>query len=72
MYVRVLVHPGVNKERILKESDNEYTISVREKAERNQANRKIIEIIAYEFNVEENRVRIVSGHRSQRKIISIE
>ncbi len=72
MYVRVLVHPGSKKELILKESDTEYTISVREKAERNQANRKVVTIIAYEFNVEEDRVRIVSGHRSQRKIISIE
>jgi len=72
MYVRVLVHPDSKKERILQASETEYTISVREKAERNQANRKIVEIIASEFNVEEDRVRIVSGHRSQRKIISIE
>lgn len=72
MYVRVLVHPGSKKELILQESETEYTISVREKAERNQANRKVVEIIAHEFNVEENRVRLVSGHRSQRKIISIE
>ena len=72
MYVRVLVHPGAKKERILQESETEYTITVREKAERNQANRRIVEIIANEFNVEENRIRMVSGHRSQRKIISIE
>ncbi|MEX0651924.1 MAG: DUF167 domain-containing protein [Candidatus Paceibacterota bacterium] len=72
MYVRVLVHADSKKELILQESETEYTISVREKAERNQANRKIVEIIAREFNIEENRVRMVSGHRSQRKIISIE
>ncbi len=72
MYIRVLVHPGVKKERILQESEAEYTISVREKAERNQANRRIIEIMSHEFNVEESRIRIISGHRSMRKIISIE
>ena len=72
MYVRVLVHPGVKKERIFQESETEYTISVREKAERNQANRKNAEIMANEFNVEESRIRIISGHRSQRKMISIE
>lgn len=72
MYVRVVVHPGVKKERILKESETEYTISVREKAEHNLANRRIVTIIADEFNVEESRVRIMSGHRSMRKLISIE
>jgi uncharacterized protein YggU (UPF0235/DUF167 family) len=72
MYVRVLVHPGMKKELILQESENEYTVSVREKAERNLANRRVVSIIASEFNIEENRVRIISGHRSQRKIISIE
>lgn len=72
MYIRVLVHPDSKKERILKESETEYTISVREKAERNQANRRTVSIIAHEFNVEEDRVRIISGHRSQRKLISIE
>lgn len=72
MYVRVLVHPGAKKERILKESDSEYTISVKEKAERNLANRRIIEIIADEFNIPKNRVKMITGHRSPRKIISIE
>ncbi len=72
MYVRVIAHPGAKKERILKESDSEYTISVREKAERNLANKRIVTIIAQELNVEESRVRILSGHRSQRKLISIE
>lgn len=72
MYVRILVHPGAKKERVLQESESEYTISVREKAERNMANRRVIEIIADELRVPENRVKIISGHRSPRKIISIE
>ena len=72
MYVRVLVHPGSKKELILQESESEYTISVREKAERNEANRRVIAIISNEFNVEESRIRIISGHRSMRKMISIE
>lgn len=72
MYVRVTAHPGAKKEKILKESETEFTISVKEKAERNLANRRIVEIIAEELNTEVKRVRIISGHRSQRKIISIE
>ncbi|MCW9054644.1 MAG: DUF167 domain-containing protein [Candidatus Pacebacteria bacterium] len=72
MYVRVRAHPDAKKELILKESDSEYTISVKEKAERNQANKRIIEIIAEEFNIPTNRVKMITGHRSPRKIISIE
>ena len=72
MYIRIVVHPGAKKERVLKESETEYTISVREKAERNQANRKVVEIIADELRVPQNRIRIISGHRSPRKILSVE
>lgn len=72
MYIRVVVHPDAKKERVLQESETEFTISVREKAERNQANRKVVEIIANELRIPVNRVRIISGHRSQRKIISVE
>lgn len=71
MYIRVTAHPGAKKERILQESETEYTISVKEKAERNLANKRIIELIANEQRVPVNLVHIISGHRSQRKIISI-
>ncbi len=72
MYVRVTALPDSKKELILKESDSEYTISVKEKAERNLANKRVVSIIADEFRVSLSRVTIVSGHRSRRKIISIE
>jgi len=72
MYIRVTAHPGAKKEMVLKESETEYTISVKEEAEQNFANRRIVTIIAEELGVEAGRCRMISGHRSRRKIISIE
>lgn len=72
MYIRVTAHPGAKKESVLKESDTEFTISVKEEAERNLANRRIVQIIAEEFGIEPERIRMISGHRSRRKIINVE
>lgn len=71
MYIKVKVEAGAKKEKILKKSPNTFLISVKEKAERNLANTRIKEIIAsiYEINVKS--VRIISGHQSPSKILSI-
>lgn len=72
MYVRVRVTPGAKKERVTCVSANEFHIEVREPAERNLANARVREIVAQEMGVAAGKARIVSGHRSPHKIISIE
>ena len=72
MYVKVRVTPGAQKERIEKESADHVNVWVREPAKRNLANRRVIEIIRELFEVTEGKVKIVSGHRSSSKIISID
>ena len=72
MYVRVRVTPGAKKEKILKKNALEYDISVREKAERNLANGRVCELMAREFKVPLQAVRIVNGHRSHTKLLRIE
>ena len=47
MYIKVRVKAGEKKEKIDKKSENTFNISVKEKAENNQANRKICEIIDF-------------------------
>lgn len=71
MYIKIRVLAGAKKEEIKKKSENFYQISVKEKAERNLANRRICEIIASLYEVPVGRVRIVSGHQSPSKILSI-
>ena len=71
MYIKVKVEAGVKKEKIEKKSENKFSISVKEPAERNLANTRIREIIAsiYEINIKS--VRIISGHQNPSKILSV-
>ena len=72
MYVRVRVTPGAKKERVLRQKPDEFDIAVREPATRNLANTRVRELIAAAFGVGAGAVRMVSGHRSPTKIISVE
>ncbi|NVN96918.1 DUF167 domain-containing protein [Candidatus Nomurabacteria bacterium] len=71
MYIKVKVQAGAKKEKIEKKKENSFAIAVKEPAERNLANNRIKEIIAsiYEINIKS--VRIISGHQTPSKILSI-
>ncbi len=71
MYVRVVVYPGGKKEVIVQTGDHRYEIRVKEPAERNLANSRVIEMIALAYSVNPKTVRIVSGHHTSRKILSL-
>lgn len=71
MYIKVKVSVCSKKEKITKKSDNRYEIWVKEPAERNLANNRIKEIIAGLFEINVKSIRIISGHQSPSKILSI-
>lgn len=71
MYIKVKVKTGARKEEVQKINDEHYTISVKEEAVRNMANIRICEIIASLFQVPNGAVRIINGHHSPSKLISI-
>lgn len=70
MYVKVKIRAGARKEIVEKTSDDHYEISVREKAENNNANSRLLEIMHAEFS--NSIIRIISGHHSPSKIISVD
>ena len=72
MYVKARVTPDARKERVEKIDDTSFEISVREPRERNLANRRVAELLAREYGVGTNKVRLVSGHRSHGKVFDIE
>ncbi len=72
MYVRVAVYPSSKKEVILNAGEHRYEMRVKEPAERNLANVRVMELLALQYQVSPKLVRIVSGHHSSRKIFSIE
>jgi uncharacterized protein YggU (UPF0235/DUF167 family) len=71
MYIKVKVQAGSKKELVVKKTADTYNISVKEKAERNMANKKVIEIMANLLGLSIKDIRIISGHQSPSKILSI-
>lgn len=72
MYVRVEAKPGARRESILQTDDKTYSISVKEPAERNLANKRIRELLAEHLEVPFKKIKMISGHRSPRKIFTID
>ena len=66
------VSANSKKESLVKKSADHFELSVKEKAERNMANKRVVEVMARFFNVPVGKTRIISGHHSQSKIISID
>lgn len=70
MYIHIKVTPGARKEILVETKPAYFTISVREKAEGNAANKRVIELLQ-EHSKTKN-VRIINGHHSPSKLISID
>ena len=63
---------SARRESIQKMSEDHFEISVKEKAERNMANKRVLELVAKYFKVSVSKVRIINGHRHSSKLIIIE
>ncbi len=72
MYVRVHAKPGSKKESVVRGKEGELFISVREEAERNQANLRLRELVALEYALPLHKVRILSGHHSPVKLFILD
>jgi uncharacterized protein (TIGR00251 family) len=69
MYIKIKVVPDAKVEKVEQVKDDEYRIWVKVPAENNAANKRVLEILHARFR--EVSLRIVSGHHSPSKIISI-
>ncbi|KKT01262.1 MAG: YggU family protein [Candidatus Nomurabacteria bacterium GW2011_GWF2_43_8] len=71
-YLHVKVSAGARRESFKQKSEDHFEISVREKAERNLANARVLELVASHFKVSVNKVRIVNGHHHPSKLLVVE
>lgn len=71
MYIKIRVYAGSKKEEFKKISDTHFEARVKEKAERNMANKKVVELVRKHFKFAGD-VRIISGHHSPSKILSVD
>jgi uncharacterized protein YggU (UPF0235/DUF167 family) len=69
MHIKVKVTAGSRTEQIVQKCENNYAMSVKEKAERNLANKRVLEILR-DLHPGKS-VRIVKGHHSPSKIFEV-
>ena len=65
MYIKVKAYPKSKREEVVQTSENRFEIKVKEKAEMN------MELVARHFGVVEGKVKIINGHQSPSKLLSI-
>lgn len=70
MYIKVFVTPDAKREKV-EEKGETLVIAVREPAEGNRANTRVRELVAARYGAPLAKVRILTGHRSRAKMISI-
>ena len=72
MYIKVRVYPKSKKEELKKIKDNKFEVKVKEKAERNMANKAVIRILSNHFGINKNKIKIINGHQSPSKMLSVD
>lgn len=72
MYIKATVIAGARKESFIQKSKDHFDISVKEEAERNMANTRVIELVAGHFKILKNKVRIINGHHHPSKLLVVD
>ncbi len=71
LHITVKVVAGAKRESLKEITSGRFEISVREEAERNLANKRVVALIAERFGVSEKLVRILKGHRGPAKLMEV-
>ena len=71
-YVKALVSTGSKKDNIIKKNKDTFVISVKEKPEKNMANKKVLDLLASHFGIPVNKIRIINGHHHPHKLLVVE
>jgi len=71
-YIHAKVTAKAKKESLKQKSPDHFLISVREPAERNQANTRVLALLAEHFKIPVSKIRITNGHRSPSKLLILE
>jgi len=72
MLIHVKIEPEAKKDEIIMKNETSYIVSVKEKAENNAANAKMLSLVATYFKVKRHSVHILTGHHARGKIVEIE
>lgn len=71
MKIKVNAKTGAKEREIVKLGVDSYKVSVKERPEKGRANEAIAEVIAEHFGISSQRVQIISGFSSPRKVFEV-
>lgn len=71
MYIKVRVVVAAKVESVKQNKPDTFTIHVRAEAKQNQANKRMMELLATYLKVPSKSIRLISGHHQPSKIVSI-
>ena len=72
MHIKVRVKTEAKKEEVVQKTKDRYEISLKEKPERNEANKKLVQVVGKHFAIPINKIKIVSGHKKPSKVVLID
>ena len=71
MLIKVKANVSSKEDKVIKKSEDNFEVFVKVDAQRNVANKRIIELLAEYFNLPQHRVRMIKGFKESNKIFNI-
>jgi len=71
MFIKVKVSPNSKKEEIIRKSEDEFGIKVKEKAEKGKANKRVKEILSEYLNIPQEKLILIRGAKQRNKIFKM-
>lgn len=71
MFIKLKVHPGERRDRIMKKAADAYEVWTKARPERGLANASAVRQLSLELKVDARRIMLVKGAQSSSKIVKI-
>ena len=72
MIFRIKVFPNSKTQEVVKNTDTDFEVRIKEKPVAGKANKAVISALADHFNITTSQIRVVKGTKNRNKIIEIE
>ncbi len=69
--IHVKIHPSSNEDSVTKKTDTSFIVKTRESAQENRANRAMIGLLSAHLGIARGKLKIITGHHHESKIIEI-
>lgn len=71
MKITVKVHPKSSQNKVIRNPEGDFVVYTNAPAEKNRANRAVVELLAAHFKVPKSSISILAGHASRSKIVEV-